>query len=247
MHRIHSFTLATALAAAFTAGHVVHAQAPRPQDQSKPAQPPARDSQTAKSGSVTSADTEFAQKAAAAGRMEVEHGKIAVSKASNTQVKAYANTLVKDHTAANQQLMAIAKRKNIEIANQQTHGSQMPGGSTATTTSATKSGANRTTSSATTGTTGASGGVPTTGEARDRQATGMTHTEPWMSATGAAFDRGFIEAQVKAHQDAIALFEQQAHGGGDNDLKAFAQKQLPGLRNHLKQAQDLQAKLGSTN
>ena len=27
------------------------------------------------------------------------------------------------------------------------------------------------------------------------------------------------------------------------ELKAFAQKQLPGLRNHLKQAQDLQAKL----
>jgi putative membrane protein len=181
--------------------------------------------------------------------MEVEHGKMAASKASNTQVKAYANTLVKDHTAANQQLMAIAKRKNIEIADQQTHrrGSQMTGGSASTTTPATKSGANRTATSGTTGTTGASGGVPTTGEARDRQASGMAHTEPWMSATGAAFDRGFIEAQVKAHQDAIALFEQQANGGGDNDLKAFAQKQLPGLRNHLKQAQDLRAKLGSTN
>jgi putative membrane protein len=249
MHRIHSFTLATALAVAFTAGNVADAQAPRPQDQSKPAQPPARDSQTAKSGTVTSADTEFVQKAAAAGRMEVEHGKMAASKASNTQVKAYANTLVKDHTSANQQLMAIAKRKNIEIADQQTHGrgSQMAGGSASTTTTATKSGANRTATSGTTGTTGASGGVPTTGEARDRQASGMAHTEPWMSATGAAFDRGFIEAQVKAHQDAVALFEQQANGGSDNDLKAFAQKQLPGLRNHLKQAQDLRAKLGSTN
>src|SRR5688572_27390202 len=107
MHRMHSFTLAAALAVAFTAGNVTLAQAPRPQQQSKPAQPPARDSQPAKSGIATAADTEFAQKAAAAGRMEVEQGKMAASKASNVQVKTYGNMLVKDHTAANQQLMAI--------------------------------------------------------------------------------------------------------------------------------------------
>ena len=248
MHPVHSFTLATALAVAFTAGNAVHGQAPRPQEQSKPSQPAGRDTQTAKTGTVTSADTDFVQKAAAAGRKEIEHGKMAASKASNAQVKAYANTLVKDHTAANQQLMAIAKRKNITIDQSMgARGTEMTGGSATSTTSATKSGANRTTTSGTTGTTGASGGVATTGEARDRQAKGTEQSEPWMSATGAAFDRGFIDAQVKAHQDAITLFEQEANGGSDNDLKAFAQKQLPGLRNHLKQAQDLQAKLRSTN
>lgn len=229
MHRAHSFTLATALAVAYMAGNAAYAQAP------------------AKTTTATSADQEFVQKAAAGGRMEVEQGKAAAAKASNAQVKAFGNMLVKDHTAANQQLMAIAKRKNITIADQPAHprGSQMTGGSATTTTTATKSGANRTAVSGTTGTTGASGGVATTGEARDRQAQGSPHGEPWMSATGAAFDRGFVEAQVKAHQEAIALFEQQANGGGDADLKAFAQKQLPGLRNHLKQAQDLQGKLGT--
>lgn len=239
MHPVHSFTLATALAVAFTAANLANAQTPRPQEQSKPAQPATRESQPAKTGTATSADTEFVQKAAAAGRMEVEHGKMAASKASNAQVKAYANKLVKDHTAANQQLMAIAKRKNITIADQ-----PMPGGGGETAGRSTAPTTPATTTSGTTGTTGVSGGVPTTGEARDRQA---EQTEPWMSATGAAFDRGFIEAQVKAHQDAIALFEQQANGGGDSDLKAFAQKQLPGLRNHLKEAQDLQGKLRSTN
>ena len=236
MHRIHSFTLATALAVAFTGASAASAQTPRSQEASG----------AQKSGAVTSEDTQFVQKAAAAGRMEVEHGKMAASKASNAQVKAYANALVKDHTAANQQLMAIAKRKNIEIADQaHGRGTEMTGGTASSTTTATKSGANRTTTSGTTGTTGASGGVPTTGEARDRQASGTAHAEPWMSASGAAFDRGFIEAQVKAHQEAVALFEKQANGGSDADLKAFAQKQLPGLRNHLKQAQDLQGKLGT--
>jgi putative membrane protein len=250
MHRIHSFTLATALAVAFTGANAALAQTPRSQE-------PAG---AQKSGAVTSDDTQFVQKAAESGRMEVEHGRMAAQKASNAQVKAFGNALVKDHTAANQQLMAIAKKKNITIpgsdrsvANQ----ASPAGGSATTATTDTKAGANRTSTSKTTGTTGASGGVQTTGEARDRQATAGANqqagsaanqqTQPWMSASGAAFDRGFIEAQVKAHQEAIALFEKQANGGGDADLKAFAQKQLPALRNHLKQAQDLQAKLPSTN
>ena len=228
MQPVHSFTLAAGLVAAFTV--VSAAQAPQPTQPS-------------------SADTEFVQKAAAAGKKEVEHGKMAASKASNAQVKAYAQALVKDHTAANQELMGIAKRKNITIADQPgAVRDDRAGGTADTTTTATKSGANRTTASKTTGTTGASGGVQTTGEARDRQAGKAPHaSEPWMSATGAAFDRGFIESQVKAHQEAITLFEQQAKNGSDADLKAFAQKQLPGLRNHLKQAQDLQAKLPSTD
>lgn len=258
MHRVHSVTLAAALAAVVIGASGASAQTPRPQEPmsgQKPAPPAGRDTQEAKPASVTGDDQEFVQKAAMSGRMEVQHGKMAASKASNAQVKAFGNTLVKDHTAANQQLMAIAKKKGITIADE--HRS-MPnqaspaGGSAATTTSDTKGGASRTTKSATTGTTGASGGVATTGEARDRQsgaaqAGAGQHMEPWMSGTGAAFDRGFLEAQVKMHQEAIALFEKEANGGGDTDLKAFAQKQLPALRNHLKQAQDLQAKLPSTN
>lgn len=226
MPRTHSFTLATALAVAITGASGVLAQA-------------------------TNDDTQFVQKAAAAGRMEVEHGKMAAQKASSAQVKAFGTALVKDHTAANQQLMAIAKRKQIAIAEGErrvSHQASPAGGSATTTTSDTKSGARRTPTSQTTGTTGASGGVATTGEARDRQAAATaSHSEPWMAASGTAFDRGFLDAQVKAHQEAIALFEKQANGNGDAELKAFAQKQLPGLRNHLKQAQDLQAKLPSTD
>jgi putative membrane protein len=257
MHRIHSFTLATALAVAFTGANGAFAQT---SGQQQPAgqQPPAAGQKTQpasgaqKSGTATSEDTQFVQRAAESGRMEVEHGRMAAQKASNAQVKAFGNALVKDHTAANQQLMAIAKKKNITIAGSDrtvANQSSPAGGSATTATTDTKAGANRTTTSKTTGTTGASGGVQTTGETRDRQAMAGAgqQSEPWMSASGAAFDRGFIEAQVKAHQEAIALFEKQANGGGDADLKGFAQKQLPALRNHLKQAQDLQAKLPSTD
>jgi putative membrane protein len=235
MYRTHALIAAIALTVAFTPVTAARGQAPKSQD--------------SKTSSASQQDTDFVQKAAMAGRMEVEHGKIAAAKASNAQVKAFANTLVKDHTAANQQLMALAKRKNISIVNGE-HGPRSPAGGTAdSATAATKSGANRTAVSGTTGTTGASGGVPTTGEAADRQRSGGTAThqsEPWMSMTGAAFDRGFVDGQVKAHQDAIALFEKEVSAGADADVKAFAQKQLPGLRSHLKQAQDLQAKLSTS-
>ena len=92
MHRLHSFTLATALAVAFTGASAAFAQTPRPQERTsgqKPAQPAAGDTQTAKTGAVSSEDQAFAQKAAASGRMEVAQGKMAASKASNAQVKAF--------------------------------------------------------------------------------------------------------------------------------------------------------------
>jgi putative membrane protein len=238
MNRVHLFTCAAGLAAAFTVASAgLDAQAPQ-------ASSAAKTSQT--STQPSSDDTAFVQKAAESGKMEVEHGKIAASKASNAQVKAYANKLVKDHTAANNQLMALAKRKQITIAGQMTHATGDRGsiGAKGDATADTKTGGNRPQPPGgnPTGTTGASNRVQTTGEARAQSG----HDEPWMSQTGAAFDKGFIDSQVKAHQEAIALFEKEASGGSDPDLKAFASKQLPGLRAHLKQAQDLQSKLGAS-
>jgi putative membrane protein len=238
MYRVHLFTCAAGLAAAFTVASAgLHAQAPQ-------ASGAARTSQA--STQPSSEDTAFVQKAAESGMMEVEHGKMAASKASNAQVKAYANKLVKDHTAANNQLMSLAKRKQISIAGQMNHGSGDRGsvGAKGDATADTKTGGSRPQPPGgnPTGTTGASNRVQSTGEARAQAG----HDQPWMSQTGAAFDKGFIEAQVKMHQDAVALFEKEANGGSDADLKAFAAKQLPGLRAHLKQAQDLQSKLGAS-
>lgn len=64
---------------------------------------------------VTEDDTEFAVMAADAGMAEVELGKLALSKSSNTEVKQYAQMMVDDHTAANNKLMAIASSKQITL------------------------------------------------------------------------------------------------------------------------------------
>jgi putative membrane protein len=54
-------------------------------------------------------DAGFAQQAAAAGKKEVDSATFASREASNTEVKALAQRLVKDHTATNQELDSIMR------------------------------------------------------------------------------------------------------------------------------------------
>jgi putative membrane protein len=57
--------------------------------------------------------------------------------------------------------------------------------------------------------------------------------------SGPAFDREFAQHEVKDHEKDIKAFEKAASKLDDPDLKAFAQKQLPTLREHLALAQKL--------
>ena len=60
--------------------------------------------------------------------------------------------------------------------------------------------------------------------------------------TGSAFDSAYMAHMVSAHKDAVALFQREATSGTDADAKAFAEKTLPTLQEHLKLAQELSAK-----
>jgi putative membrane protein len=61
---------------------------------------------------------------------------------------------------------------------------------------------------------------------------------------GAEFDKAYMAHMVTAHQQAVSLFEREAKTGKDDELKAWAEKTLPTLQEHLKQARDINAKLG---
>lgn len=50
------------------------------------------------------------------------------------------------------------------------------------------------------------------------------------------FDERYMEAQVMAHQQAVALYEDASKNEADADLRAFAAKTLPALRMHLDMA-----------
>lgn len=49
--------------------------------------------------------------------------------------------------------------------------------------------------------------------------------------------------QVKAHEKAVSLFEAYATAGENDDLKDWAEDTVPTLKEHLKEAQDLNAKV----
>jgi putative membrane protein len=56
---------------------------------------------------------------------------------------------------------------------------------------------------------------------------------------GAAFDKKFAAIMVKDHEEAVSLFDEEAKTGKDPELKAFAAKTLPTLKDHLKMAKAL--------
>jgi len=61
---------------------------------------------------------------------------------------------------------------------------------------------------------------------------------------GKEFDRDYMEQMVKDHKTDIELFETAADDTKlDAELRAYAKKTLPILRDHLKQAQTIQSKL----
>src|SRR3954447_7931504 len=56
---------------------------------------------------------------------------------------------------------------------------------------------------------------------------------------GNDFNRQYHNDQVKAHKDAVDLFQRYAKGGDNPDLKAWAGKTQPALEHHLQMAQQL--------
>lgn len=60
---------------------------------------------------------------------------------------------------------------------------------------------------------------------------------------GSDFDKEYIDMMVKDHEKDIKDFEDMAQNAQNSNLKAFAQKTLPTLRQHLKMAQDIQKNL----
>ena len=59
------------------------------------------------------------------------------------------------------------------------------------------------------------------------------------SASADQFDRTYATEQVKAHEDAVALFQNYSTSGENADLKNWAGKTLPALKEHLAHAKTL--------
>ena len=58
--------------------------------------------------------------------------------------------------------------------------------------------------------------------------------------SGREFDKAFMDEMVAGHEKSVAAFEAALKAAQDSELKAFLEKTLPTLREHLKRCQVLQ-------
>jgi putative membrane protein len=61
--------------------------------------------------------------------------------------------------------------------------------------------------------------------------------------TGESFDRAYVEEMVKEHRKDVKEFEQQATRAKDPDLKAWVDKTSPTLHEHLREIENISAKV----
>lgn len=73
------------------------------------------DTTTTSAGSLSPTDAEFVSKAAMGGLAEVQYGNLALQKAQSADVKSFAQKMVTDHGAANQELQALATSKGATL------------------------------------------------------------------------------------------------------------------------------------
>lgn len=76
------------------------------------------------SNSLAPADRNFLMRAAASSLVELEAARLAADKAKDEEVKRYASMLVDHHTAANQELMALAQSKGLNLPTSLSGGKQ---------------------------------------------------------------------------------------------------------------------------
>ena len=196
-------------------------------DKQKSQGAPDRDSTTAAGGAsrVDRSDEKFVKDAAKSGQMEVHMGKIGVQKSQNPQVKQFAQKLIDDHGKANAELKQIATSKGITLP------PEASDKVASTTDDPTASDRTR---------------VRDKDDAHEAHAEHKKSMKELESMSAAEFDRAYVKLAVKHHEKDVSEFEKASQKLTDTELRAFAAKTLPTLREHLQTAKSLQSQVGNT-
>jgi len=132
-------------------------------------------------------DAEFVKKAASGGLFEVELGKVAKAKATDGEVRKFADRMVTDHTKANEQLANVAKAAGYAVS-----AKLMP--------------------------------------------KHQEHLDKFKKDNSKGFDRNYMKHMVEDHEEDVAMFDRASREAKHAELKAFAAKVLPTLKEHLQMA-----------
>lgn len=198
-------------------------------------------------------------------QMEIEVGNLAQTHAKSAKVKQFGETLVKDHTKADKDVMDFAKNNNIVLSEAGISGSQ--GGSALKTGESNEMGSQG--SMGTQGKEGSQGSMGSqgskagetgsTGSYKSGTATGSTGEQYGMKEShrakidqlsnlqGDAFDRQFLTMMAQDHEKVINTLENSRGKENDKKLDALIDKLLPTLRDHQRTAERLQREVPSAS
>jgi putative membrane protein len=165
-------------------------------------------------------DRDFVQEQLALGEAEIELGRLAQQKATHPDVKEFGALMVREHQAAGQELRSIVASTGSAQA--------QPGAREADDHAA---GAARDTANR------------AEGAAADVQNEFRELEEKLGKLSGREFDRRYIDEMIDDHEDAVDDLEDKADNASHPEVKAWAAKTLPKVRQHLDQARTLKQTL----
>ncbi len=148
---------------------------------------------------------------------EIEAGRLASTKARNTDVKNYAKDMVEGHRAAMNELRELGGRSGWTLPDSM--------GMTAGTAAQGQ---------------GMMGTTITQLQQSHQQA-----MQKLQSSTGAEFDRAYMDSQVAAHQQTLDVLRQHATSVQNAELRTTVTDMQKDVEEHLRRAQEIAQKLGN--
>ncbi len=164
-------------------------------------------------GTDKAADSGFVQQVLKSGEEEVVIATLGAEKAQNSDLKQFAQMLVSDHSALNEQLRLLAQRNGATPAPRD--GSRRGGTDSASPPSATAPGA----------------------------APSSPKLQQLGQLSGSEFDKKFLEIMIEGHEKSVELYSAEAEKGANPAVKKLATEALPKIKEHLQQAKSLQQQL----
>ena len=172
---------------------------------------------------------------------EIRLGQLAQRNASSPKVKQFAARLVRDHQAADQKVVAVAKQIGIALPAAQDKGHAQEPDRAGYMGRRDTTGQTDTRQTDTTSRQGYPQAYQQRGDSTNRE--GMKDHEQvgeqLRSLHGAAFDTAFANAMVQGHQNAINLLEMAQGQVQHEEVRSLIASTMPTLREHLQTAQSL--------
>jgi putative membrane protein len=169
-------------------------------------------------------DRDFVEEQLALGEAEIELGRLAQQKATHPDVKEYGAMMVREHQAAGQELKSILSSAGATQAQPTDRGADDRAAGAA------RDMANR-----------------AEGAAANLQDDFRELEEELGKLSGREFDRRYIDEMIEDHEEAVDDLEDKANDASHPEVKAWAAKTLPKVRQHLDQARSLKQTLENIN